>query len=273
MKFHKKYPAAALSPFVRYYWYFEIADEELPFSQLSFPYGAFELICYLENPNTMRWLGAADEFFEPSIFYAGQLTKPYIMSFNKKCTCVGASLYPWAGHHLYNTPADEFTNELVPLDLLERDGGFYDRLKLCPDENGLFDCLERYLLERLLKKQNDQMVCSIANRIINNPTREGLNGYITSVGLSRRRMEQRFINSTGLSMGAFTRKVRFQKAVHLLTAQCPGLSLTDIGLRAGYYDQAHFINDFKAFSGLSPKSFRVETGNLNDFLKSLVLVN
>ena len=271
MIFQKKYPVAVLAPFVRYYWYFEIGEDEVPCSQLSFPYGAFELICYLENPNTMQWVGATDKFFEPAIFYAGQLTKPFIMSFDKKCKCIGASLYPWAGDHLYNIPAGEFTNQLVPLDNLEKDNGIYDQLKFCTDKNALFDCLERYLLKKLFKKQNDPLVYSIARQIINNPTRQALNLHISALSLSRRRIEQRFINSTGLSMGAFTRKVRFQKAVHLLKEKHVDINLTAIGLQAGYYDQAHFISDFKAFSGLSPKSFRGETTELKDFLKTLVM--
>ncbi len=135
MIFEKKYPVVALTPFVRYYWYFEIGDDEVPCSQLSFPYGAFELIYYLENPNAMQWVGAADEFYEPAIFYAGQLTKPFIMSFNKKCKCVGASLYPWCSvfEHLYNIPGGEFTNQLAPLDTLSvktMTGHIYDQLKL-----------------------------------------------------------------------------------------------------------------------------------------------
>jgi AraC-like DNA-binding protein len=271
MKFYKKYPVTALSPFVRYYWYFEIDEDKLPCSQLSFPYGAFELICYLENPNTMQWVGEADEFFEPSIFYAGQLTKPFIMSFNKKCKCVGASLYPWAGNHLYNIPAGEFTNQLAPLDNLESDNGIYDQLKLCTDKNTLFDCLEAYLFKRLFKKQNDPLVYNIARQIINTPTREALNLNISAPGLSRRRIEQRFINSTGLSMGAFTRKARFQKSVHLLKEKHPDINLTAVGLQAGYDDQAHFISDFKSFSGLSPKSFRGQTTELKDFLRGLVM--
>lgn len=271
MRFEKKYPVAALSPFVRYYWYFEIGEDEVPCSQLSFPYGAFELICYLENPNTMQWVGSTDEFLEPAIFYAGQLTKPFIMSFNKKCKCVGASLYPWVGNCLYNIPAGEFTNQLAPLDNLESDTGVYDQLKLCADKNALFDCLERYLLKKLFKKHNDPMVYSLAKQIINNPTREALNLNTSALGLSRRRIEQRFIISTGLSMGAFTRKVRFQKAVQLLKEKRAGINLTAIGLQAGYYDQAHFISDFKAFSGLSPKCFRGQTTQLKDFLKGLVM--
>ncbi|MFD0878251.1 helix-turn-helix domain-containing protein, partial [Massilia pinisoli] len=32
-------------------------------------------------------------------------------------------------------------------------------------------------------------------------------------------------------------------------------SLTAIAYEGNYYDQAHFIKDFKAFTGVSPKKF------------------
>jgi len=273
MKSLKKYPVAALAPFVRYYWYFEIDEDELPFAQLSFPYGSFELICYLENPNLMRWANSADSFFEPDIFYAGQLTRPYVMTFNKKCRCVGASLHPWAGDSLYDTSSHEFTNELVALDLLETECGLYDQLQMCASEDELFHCLESYLSTRLLPQQIDPLVCHLAKNIINQPTREALNLHLGNIGLSRRRMEQRFIHSTGLPMGAFMRKVRFQKAVRLLGEKHPDRNMTGIGLQAGYYDQAHFISDFKDFAGLSPKFFCAEPSALQDFLQTMVPVN
>lgn len=271
MKFQKKYPAAALASFVRHYWYFEIGEDELPFSQLSFPYGAFELICYLQNPNAMRWIGSENDFIEPAIFYAGQLTRPFVMTFNKKCVCIGASLQPWAGNLLYGIPSGEFTNELVPLDELETDNGFYERLKSCPDKEALFNCLETYLLNRLLKQQRDDLIVNIAAHIINNPMRGALTPYVAGLGLSRRRIEQRFIKATGLSMGMFMRKVRFQKAVHLLKQPYPGLSLNAIGLQVGYYDQSHFIDDFKAFSGMCPGDFIAENTELKEALQQLVL--
>ena len=266
----RKSPAAALAPFVRYYWYFEIGEDELPFAQMSFPYGSFELICYLENPNLMRWLGDRLDFFEPTTFYAGQLTRPYIMTFNKKCRCLGASLYPSAGNHLYRMPADEFTNQLVPLEELDGDNALHHQLMTCTGEGALFDCLESYLLKRLTGKLTDPLVYRLACLIIDNPDRGILNEQIGSFGLSRRRIEQRFIGSTGLSLGMFTRKVRFQKAVHLLAGQRNERNLNAIGLQAGYYDQPHFINEFKAFSGLTPGEFNI-TG-LNNFMKTLMMV-
>jgi len=266
----RKSPVTALAPFVRYYWYFEIGEDELPLAQMSFPYGSFELICYLENPNLMRWLGDKDDFFEPTTFYAGQLTRPYVMTFNKKCRCLGASLYPSAGSHLYRRPADEFTNQLVPLEDLDGDNALHQQLMTCDGEDALFDCLERYLLARLTGKFGDPLVHRLAGFIIDNPDREVLNQQIGGFGLSRRRLEQRFIASTGLPMGMFMRKARFQKAVHLLGKRGNAANLTEIGLSAGYYDQPHFINEFKAFSGLPPGEFH-PTG-LNNFMQTLMMV-
>ncbi len=265
MRHQKKLPTAALAPFIKHYWYFETDERDIPFSQLSFPYGAFELICYLENPNTMRWLGSDDDFLEPAIFYAGQLTKPFVLTFTKRCKCVGVSLHPWAGNLLYDTPANHFTNELADLRNMEADSGLYDKLKQCANADALFNCLETYILKKLAGKQNDLLVYTVARQIMDNPTRQNLNMALNGAGLSRRRVEQRFIEATGLSMGLFTRKVRFQKTVHLLK-NSPLQNLTALGISAGYYDQSHFIADFKAFAGAPPKSFRQQKTGLSDIL-------
>jgi AraC-like DNA-binding protein len=266
----RRSPAAALAPFVRHYWYFEIGEDELPFAQMSFPYGSFELICYLENPNLMRWAGCGEDFIEPAIFFAGQLTRPYVMTFNKKCRCLGASLYPWAGNCLYPEPANEFTNRLVPLEEIEQEAGLYHRLMACADADALFACLEGHLVKRLAGKQHDTAVQYLAKCIIENPGRERLNHELERTGLSRRRLEQRFIGCTGLPMGMFMRKIRFQKALQLLGSRAATSNLTHVGLSAGYYDQAHFVNEFKSFSGLSPGEFEVT--ELNNFMKTLMMV-
>jgi AraC-like DNA-binding protein len=267
---HRRSPAAHLAPFIRYYWYFEIGEDELPIAQMSFPYGSFELICYLENPNLMRWLGDEDGFVEPVTFYAGQLTRPYLMTFNKKCRCLGASLYPWAGSLVYRTPADEFTNQLIPLEALDGNAELHHQLMACNGEDALFDCIEAYLAQKLTGILIDPIACQLAGLIINNPDPGVLTRKLDSFGLSRRRIEQRFIGSTGLTLGMFTRKVRFQRAIQLLGKERNEHNLTSIGLQAGYYDQPHFINEFKAFSGLPPGEFTI-TG-LNNFMKTLMMV-
>ena len=140
----------------------------------------------------------------------------------------------------------------------------------CVDADALFAILEGHLVKKLAGKQNDAAARYLSQCIIENPARGSLNQHLERSGLSRRRLEQRFIAATGLPMGMFMRKARFQKAIHLLGKRGSDLNLTHIGLSAGFYDQAHFINEFKAFSGLSPGEFKAT--ELNNFMKTLMMV-
>ena len=78
----------------------------------------------------------------------------------------------------------------------------------------------------------------------------------TDLSLSERQLERTFRQHTGLTPRQFVRLVRFRQVVHLLHQ--PALLLTDVAYRAGYYDQAHFVHDFKALAGLTPGDYRRE---------------
>jgi len=73
------------------------------------------------------------------------------------------------------------------------------------------------------------------------------------VGLSTRQLRRLFEFYLGDSPKAFSKVVRFQnilKSVHLHDA----LSEKSFFYDFGYYDQSHFIKDFKTFYGLRPKT-------------------
>jgi transcriptional regulator GlxA family with amidase domain len=71
--------------------------------------------------------------------------------------------------------------------------------------------------------------------------------------LSRRQFERNFKACSGFSPKLYTRIIRFQAAAKEYGMQYQ--SLTDIAYRCGYYDQSHFIHDFKEFSGFHPKEY------------------
>jgi AraC-like DNA-binding protein len=72
------------------------------------------------------------------------------------------------------------------------------------------------------------------------------------LGWSRRHLAVRFREELGMAPKALARLLRFERAVKRLRA---GDELADLALDAGYYDQAHFNRDFRAFAGTTPTQY------------------
>ena len=72
--------------------------------------------------------------------------------------------------------------------------------------------------------------------------------------LSLRQFERRFKRLTGFTAKTIARLIRFETIRHHLLTQ-PAARLTDLAYDAGFHDQAHWINDFKALAGCSPQQF------------------
>jgi AraC-like DNA-binding protein len=74
------------------------------------------------------------------------------------------------------------------------------------------------------------------------------------VGLSARRFIELFRNQVGLAPKVFCRIRRFQKVLRTVEKQ-GDVDWTAVALSCGYFDQAHFIHDFRAFSGINPSTY------------------
>src|SRR5690606_6372835 len=87
-----------------------------------------------------------------------------------------------------------------------------------------------------------------------------INKLIEPYPLSRDPFDKRFRRVTGTSPKQFATIVRLRN----LVAQYPSThNLTDLAYTAGYFDQAHFIKDFKTYTGLTPSEYFSRFGNHN----------
>ena len=86
-----------------------------------------------------------------------------------------------------------------------------------------------------------------------------------SVGVSERRLSQVFHEEVGISPKLWCRIRRFQAAVRALHngADVPW---AELALDCGYYDQSHFANDFRAFSGVDPTTYSRHRGHWQNHL-------
>ena len=87
----------------------------------------------------------------------------------------------------------------------------------------------------------------------------GVAGCARSIGVSDRRLSQVFREETGMPPKMWLRVQRFQVAVRALHKKVD-IPWATLALECGYYDQSHFANDFRAFSGIDPTTYSVQRG-------------
>ena len=85
-------------------------------------------------------------------------------------------------------------------------------------------------------------------------------------GISERSLERYFKHHIGLSPKFYCRILRFANVFKLI--QSDGFNWSDIAYLAGFYDQSHFIKNFKEFTGEEPSNYGFDAQNMaNFFLK------
>jgi AraC-like DNA-binding protein len=76
-------------------------------------------------------------------------------------------------------------------------------------------------------------------------------------GISRRRLDELFVNALGTSVAARIAQRRLERAAQLLRdPTCSGLSVATVGLHVGFHDASHFSRAFRTRFGASPKHWR-----------------
>ena len=79
---------------------------------------------------------------------------------------------------------------------------------------------------------------------------ERIKKLATSLDISTRQLNRKFLRVIGISPKKFTAINRFQKALFLKQS---GANTQDVLTHTGYYDQAHFIHDFQQYGDSSPE--------------------
>lgn len=84
-------------------------------------------------------------------------------------------------------------------------------------------------------------------------------------GWSERQFQRRFHACVGLSPKVFSRVIRFQRALRLMDREEP----LSAALACGYFDQAHFIREFRALAGTTPVEYWRRIHPLSVFYNTL----
>jgi AraC-like DNA-binding protein len=172
-------------------------------------------------------------------------------------SAIGVHFKPGGGSPFFGVPASELRNQSVTLDLLwgRLATTIADRLWDADTPEGQFRILENALLE----KGRDRLAFHPAvqyavNLIEASRGARPIKAVVERIGMSPRRFLDVFRSEVGLSPKAFCRIRRFAAVLRRIE-HAADLDWVDVALSCGYFDQAHFNHDFRAFSGLSPSAY------------------
>ena len=153
-------------------------------------------------------------------------------------------------------PSDEFFNATVPMDGLlghpTELNRIHEQLAEAGQHSSRIQLIENLLIERAPDAGPDPIVRAAVSRIEEAQGMATIERLARRVGLSQSALERRFRRVVGASPKKFASIVRLRHVLHL---RSKGDDFTSIAHAAGYYDQSHFIKDFKRFSGFAPESY------------------
>ncbi len=256
-------PHEKLSGIVQFFWEFE-ADigESMPYMHLSTasicPKLAFQ---YQGNMEALYSNGVRETLFNCG--FQAQTNQAYQLVANQSVGVLGVYFYPHAIPLLFATPADEITNSNIEISELMGVLGkeLEDKMLTAPSNTKRISIITSFLLHRLAQSSlANRNIIATAKHIIANRGLVNLNRLVEDNFLSQRHFERKFKALTGFSPKLFSRIVRFENSLSAYNTN--KLSLTEVAYRCGYYDQSHFIKDFREFSGQHPKAYFNEDTSL-----------
>jgi len=154
-------------------------------------------------------------------------------------------------------PLSEITDKVIEGDLL-LDNIFIEmrnQLLSQPTVAAKFSIAEKMLINRFRNKLLINPFIEFAvNRIMMNPVGLTINSIADKTGYSSKHFIKIFTDHVGVNPKSFLRIVRFQKAIHEIEMSGQ-INWTAMAHECGYYDQAHFISNFKEFSGFTPLEY------------------
>jgi AraC-like DNA-binding protein len=249
-------PSNELKEFVKCYWTLEAEKESTPQRNTIVPDGTMKLIfhygdTYKHHPSN------GESILLPKCFLIGQLTKPYVVEPIGVTGSFVVRFHPNGFVPFSTIPIKKMENTAVSLnELFGKEGHeLGESILNAKSTSERISLIEVFLLKRLTAKQTiDHVVKSTVETILNANGKFSVNEHSMQNNINRRQLTRKFSSAIGLSPKQLSKTIRIQAALKsLLTKDVD--RLTDLAYENEYFDQAHFIKEFKEFTGLTPKEF------------------
>jgi len=272
MHYRHRVPRPPLDSFVESIWVYQ--NDPRPYAlERILPTGAAQLIVNLKEDQTRLYDPEAPHRCAATSgsLLSGVQSRFQIIDTSEQEHVAGVAFKPGGTVPFVRGPAHEATDADIPLEALwgrRRTTSLRERLLDGSSVDAKLDALEAELLAMWTPLGLHPAVTFALAAFDRMPTTTSVARVTDEVGLSAKRFIERFKIDVGMTPKRYCRIRRFQRAL----ARVNGGRLVDwtrVALDCGYFDQAHFIHDFRSFAGLTPTEYQSARTSFQNHVKFL----
>lgn len=260
-------PCPLLEPFIKYYWILDYESNLIDPIRVI-PYGCVQFTLYLGEK--IKSIGSNnDSSYKDQAVVTGQISSFFDVVPQGKIRLITIVFNPFGAKPFFDFPITEIKNNIIPIRDINNNEwlDLENRLSDLKDNKEIVDCLEENLLKKLGKNNlfnsylsvNYNRVLSAIKSIENSNGNINIKELSSIVCLSDKQFNRIFADYVGINPKNFLRIVRYQSVLLKLQnsnfSKYKDIDLLDLVYDFGYYDQSHLINNFKEFTGYTPKEY------------------
>ena len=223
------------------------------------PMPSAHLFVNLGGPVCLR---DSDPSVPPSVFtdgwFMGVWTRRFIVEFPAQVRVVGVHFKPWGISPFVALPASELRDGWVPVDAVWRRS--LDRIRNqiggTASAAEALRAVEAELRSRLAEgpSRGLDLVLQTARLLARSHGAVPIGALAGSAGVSGNHLTTQFKSHVGITPKRMARTYRFARLILSVDALRP-VNWSHLAHTAGYFDQAHFVREFKEFTGHTPTGY------------------
>ncbi|MDX2141694.1 MAG: helix-turn-helix domain-containing protein [Chloroflexota bacterium] len=250
-------PHPDLQSLVKCYWTLEVPATVAPQRQRIIPDGCLEM-AFILGDDIKRYTSNDEFVIQPRAMVLGQITKPFFIEPIGYVDSFAVRFYPYGLANFLSTPLKALADQETPLTALFGEAAaetLAQRIMNSKDTDERIAVIEDFLFNKLSDQLSiDHIVKATIGAMFSTGGTMTIGELLEHDTSKRRQLERKFSSQVGISPKQLSKVIRLQSVLSMMLTQ-QSEHLSRIAYDSDYYDQEHFIKDFKEFTGMTPGEF------------------
>jgi AraC-like DNA-binding protein len=266
----RRYPVShpLLKRLIKYFWVLESQSpleanyKLLPVSNIAFIFNYSSSITYITE--------GRNEIISKGFHFHGIRDRYYVINTTGDVNVLGISFFKEGLYPLLKSPLSEYANNIIELDWIVK--GFTsieEKVNMAKSVPERLNIIENELLKLIdVELLPAKEIYRLFQAFSTSPENGSISLFCERYGINQRKLERIFNKYIGISPKLFIRINRLQGVINEMVKNKDS-DLTLVAYENNYYDQTHFIKDFKSFTGSTPTQFLNQNASVKQVIKYL----